>query len=220
MEKINANYDIFNSFLVRDAEYDGEMELPVLKTSDMLPEGVITFSKAMSSKSKKDYEKWIVFYEYDSEFERLWNNPEAYLKKIKKFKGVISPDFSLYRNMPLVMQIWDTYKGRALATWMQKNGIEIIPNVRFGDERTYEFCFDGIEKNKTVAVGTHGCIKRKDDKEYFKKGLSELVKRLSPKNIIVYGTAPDSIFSEYADSVNIISFESEFSLSRKRQVTA
>lgn len=220
MEKFNANYDIFNSFLVRDAEYDGEMELPVLKTSDMLPEGVITFSKAMSSKSKKDYEKWIVFYEYDSEFERLWNNPKAYLKKLKKFKGVISPDFSLYRNMPLVMQIWDTYKGRALASWMQKNGIEIIPNVRFGDERTYEFCFDGIEKNKTVAVGTHGCIKRKDDKEYFKKGLSELVKRLSPKNIIVYGAAPDSIFSEYADSVNIISFESEFSLSRKRQVTA
>ncbi len=50
MEKFNANYDIFNSFLVRDAEYDGEMELPVLRTSDMLPEGVITFSKAMSSK--------------------------------------------------------------------------------------------------------------------------------------------------------------------------
>ena len=52
-KKFYANNDIFNSFLVRDAEYDGEMELPVLKTSDMLPEGVITFSKAMSSKSKK-----------------------------------------------------------------------------------------------------------------------------------------------------------------------
>lgn len=54
-KKFYANNDIFNSFLVRDAEYDGEMELPVLRTSDMLPEGVITFSKAMSSKSKKDY---------------------------------------------------------------------------------------------------------------------------------------------------------------------
>ena len=51
---------------------------------------------------------------------------------------------------------------------------------------TAKFCFDGIEKGKTVAVGTHGCIKKKDGKEHFKAGLSELVKRLCPKTIIVY----------------------------------
>ena len=90
------------------------------------------------------------------------------LDKLKKFKGVISPDFSLYRNMPLVMQMWNTYRGRAVACWLQNNGVEIIPNVRFGDERTFSFCFDGVEENKTVAVGTHGCIKRKEDKIFFK----------------------------------------------------
>ena len=109
---------------------------------------------------------------------------------------------------------------RALAVWFQNNGIEIIPNVRFNDERTYEFCFDGIEKNKTIAVGTHGCIKNKADREYFKSGLSELVKILSPKNIIVYGAASDEIFKKYESrGINIIPFESEFSKSRK-QVTA
>ncbi len=103
---------------------------------------------------------------------------------------------------------------------LQNNGVEIIPNVRFNDERTYEFCFDGIEKFKTVAVGTHGCIKSRIDRDYFKKGLSELVKRLSPKTILVYGAAPDDIFKKYLDmGINIISFESEFSKSRK-QVTA
>ena len=59
---------------------------------------------------------------------------------------------------------------------MQDNGIEVIPNVRWNDERTYEFCFDGIEKNKTVAVGTHGCIKRKEDKTFFKIGLAQWCK--------------------------------------------
>ena len=103
--------------------------------------------------------------------------------------------------MPLVMQIWNTYRGRALATWLWNNGVEMIPNVRFNDERTYEFCFDGIEKLKTVAVGTHGCIKNSTDKEYFKKGLSELVKRLSPKAIIVYGATLDDIFKAYKDSI-------------------
>ena len=118
------------------------------------------------------------------------------------------------------MQMWNTYRGRAIAVWLQNNGVEIIPNVRFNDERTYEFCFDGIEKFKTVAVGTHGCIKRRIDKDYFKDGLAEMVKRLSPRTIIVYGSAPDNIFKKYRDiGINIMPFESEFSKSRK-QVTA
>ena len=218
-EKFNNVYDVFNSFLVTNADYDGYIELPVVKTSDLLPDKVITFSKAMS-RTWEDFDCWVVFYEHDRKSERLWNNPRQYLNKLKKFKGVISTDFSLYRNMPLCTQMWNTYRGRALAAWMQSNGIEIIPNVRFGDERTFTFCFDGIEENKTVAVGTHGCIKRKEDKIFFKIGLARMVQRLSPKTIIVYGSAPDSIFKPYRDmGINIIAFESEFSKTRG-QVTA
>lgn len=217
-EKFN-NYDVFHAFLVENADFDGYIELPVIKTSDKLPKKVVTFSKAMT-KSWTDFDCWVVFYEHDKEFERLWNNPKQYLDKLKKFKGVISPDFSLYRNMPLVMQMWNTYRGRALAVWLQNNDVEIIPNVRFGDERTFSFCFDGIEENKTVAVGTHGCIKRKEDKIFFKVGLARMVQRLSPKIIIVYGSAPDNLFKPYKDmGINIIAYESEFSKSRK-QVTA
>ncbi len=217
-EKFNI-YDVFHSWLLEDAHYDGYIELPIMKTSSLLPEKVVTFSKAMSEKWE-DFDCWVVFYEHDIKFERLWNNPKQYLNKLKKFKGIISPDFSLYRNMPLVMQVWNTYRGRALAFWFQKNGIEVIPNVRFGDERTFSFCFDGVEENKTVAIGTHGCIKRKEDKTFFKIGLARMVQRLSPKTIIVYGRAPDSIFKPYKDKgINIIAFESEFSKSRK-QVTA
>ena len=217
-EKFNRNYDVFNSFLVCNADYDGYIELPKIRTSRLLPKKLIPFSKAVAEKCN-DFESFVMFYEHDAKFERFWKNPKQYLGRLKKFKGVISPDFSLYRNMPLVMQQWNTYRGRALAFWMQENGIEIIPNVRFNDERTYDFCFDGIEKNKTVSVGTHGCIKAKDEREYFKLGLAELVRRLTPENIIVYGAAPDDIFEEYKEcGINILPFESEFSKSRK-QVT-
>ena len=217
--QFNNNYDVFHAFLVENADYDGCYELPIIRTSDHLPDKVITFSKAMS-KTWDDFDCWVVFYEHDRDFERLWNKPRQYLDKLKKFKGVISPDFSLYRNMPLVMQLWNTYRSRAIAVWLQDNGVEVIPNIRFGDERTFSFCFDGVEENKTVAVGTHGCIKRKEDKIFFKIGLARMVQRLSPKTIIVYGSAPDSIFKPYKDmGINIIAFESEFSKSRK-QVTA
>lgn len=139
------------------------------------------------------------------------------IERIKNFSGVISPDFSLYRNMPLVMQMWNTYRGRAIARWLSENGIEVIPNIRWGDERTYDFCFDGIEKNSIVAVGSHGAIKAKEDRRYFKKGLDEMITRLSPGTIIVYGAAPDDIFKPYSDKgIKIIAFESEFSKSRKQ----
>lgn len=173
-EKFN-NYDVFNSYLVKNACFDGYIELPVIKTSDKMPEKVVTFSKAMSY-GWKDFDCWVMFYEYDIKFERLWNNPKKYLNKLKKFNGVISPDFSLYRNMPLVMQQWNTYRGHALAVWLHDNGIEVIPNVRFNDERTYDFCFDGIEKFKTVAVGTHGCIKEKLTRSISKKVLLSLLR--------------------------------------------
>lgn len=39
----------------------------------------------------------------DFKFNRIWNNPKRYLEFLKNFKGIISPDFSLYRNMPLSM---------------------------------------------------------------------------------------------------------------------
>ena len=217
--QFNNNYDVFHSFLVEKADYDGYFELPKIRTSSRLPDRVITFSKAMA-KAWNDFDCWVMFYEHDVKFERLWHNPKQYLAKLKKFKGIISPDFSLYRNMPLCMQMLNTYRGRAIAVWLQNNGVEIIPNVRFGDERTFSFCFDAVEEYKTVAVGTHGCIRRKEDKIFFKIGLARMVQKLSPKTIIVYGSAPDSIFKPYMDmGIDIIAFESEFSKARK-QVTA
>ena len=218
MSKGKLNRDNYRSFLVENADYEGYFELPKIKTSDKLPEKIVNFSKAMG-RYFKDFDCFVAFYEDDERFERLWNNPKKYIRKLKKFKGIISPDYSMYRNMPLCMQIWNTYRSRALAVWLQNNGVEIIPNVRFGDERTFSFCFDGIEKNKAVAIGTHGCIKRKEDKLFFKAGLAQMVQRLKPETIIVYGAVPDSIFKPYKDmGINIIAFESEFSKSRKRGI--
>ena len=218
-QKRKREYDVFKAFLVENADYTGSIELPCIKTSDCLPKKVIPFSKAMERRTT-DFEQWVVFYEDDVRFEKLWHNPKQYLPKLKKFQGVISPDFSLYRNMPLVMQEWNTYRSRAIAAWLQSQGVEIIPNVRFSDPRSYAFCFDGIEKHKTVSAGTHGCIRGKENREYFKAGLKELICRLSPKTILVYGTAPEDIFEDcMMQGIKIVAFESELARSRKR-VTA
>ena len=125
MSKINSIRsgcrDVFHSYLVSDAIYDGILEIPVIEPTDRLPDRLISFSKAMRT---DDYDQWVHFYEDDGGFERVWNRPNYYLPQLKKFSGIITPDFSLYRDMPLVMQQWNTYRGKALGHWWQTQGMK------------------------------------------------------------------------------------------------
>lgn len=206
--------DVFRALLVENADFDGMFEIPLIKTSNLLPDKLITFSKAISS---KDYDFWVCFYEHDEAINRFWKDPKKYLPMLKKFRGIISPDYSLYFDMPFAQQIESTYKGRALGFWIQDNGIEVIPNVRWGDRRSFELACMGVERDKTIAISTHGCIKTVDDKKRFIAGFDYVVEKLQPKTVIVYGRDPDKIFNiTQMRGIRILPFESEFSKSHKK----
>lgn len=212
--KRNGCKDVFKSFLVANCDYDGILEIPIIRKETAIPRELIPFSKANTSTNKKCY---VHFYEDDVRFERIWNNPERYLSTLKEYDGVISPDFSLYRDMPLVMQEWNLYRNRSIGTWLQSNGIKVIPNIRFSDKRSYAFCCLGVEKGSVVSIGTHGTLKNVRDRELFIEGLEFVVNTIEPAAIIIYGSAPDYIFKKYSEKgIKIIPFESDYSLSRKR----
>ena len=119
--------------------------------------------------------------------------------------------------MPLIMQAWNTYRNRATGHWLQSNGIRVIPNIRWADSRSYEFCFAGARKNSVIAVGTHGLIKIKEERKYFERGLEQAVEILQPKTIVIYGTAPKDIFQKYEDEgIVLIHFSSDISIFMKR----
>lgn len=206
--------DVFHAYMVKNAIFDGEEEIPCVKATDTVPTRLVPFSCAMK---EKDHSGFISFYEHDDKIERLWNNPLKYLPILRQFDGVITPDYSLYYDLPLVMQKWNTYRGKAVGAWLNDNGIPTIPNVRWGDERTYELACLGVEHNATIAIGTHGCIKSKEYKQKFIKGFDYVIQRLQPKTIIVYGRAPNYIFSlARLLGAEVVSFESHFSLSHKK----
>lgn len=79
---------------------------------------------------------YIHFYMHDVTFRQVITNTKKYLDRFRKYGDVISPDCSLYINMPLCLQIANTYMNRAIGVYLQNNGIKVIPNVRWGDERT------------------------------------------------------------------------------------
>lgn len=200
--------DSFHAYLVESAQFVGKWEIPLIESDvEDIPHKLILFSEL---KNAKRFNQWVHFYTDDRRFECIWNNPSAYVKCLQKFDGVISPDFSVYRDMPLAMQVNNTYRNRAIAHWLSTKGIKVIPNVRWGDERSYEFCFDGILSNSIVAIGSNGCIRTPTDIAYFKQGLAEMNRRLSPHTILVYGPTPSEVFGEFEKTgIQIISFPSE-----------
>lgn len=213
----SACKDIFKAFLVSQASYEGDLEIPIIAPLNAKPTRLTVFSKAAN---QNQYDSWIHFYEDDASIERIWNRPRKYLSTLSKFQGVIAPDFSLYRDMPLVMQYWNIYRSHAIAAWLQENGVKVIPNVRWGDERTYEACCTGVAKNATIAIGSHGCIKCLQDRSFFVSGLAYVVRTLRPKRIIVYGTAPTSIFEPYKkDGIEILQFESDCMRAHRKAVS-
>lgn len=208
-----AKLDYFNGHLAEDAIFCGEWDIPYVESSGLIPDKVITFTKCTKS---DDYDAWVVFYEDDASFERLWKNPDKYLPILQKFKGVVCPDFSLYGDYPLATQIFNTYRSRLIGHWLKRNGVNVIPNVRWSTKYSYTFCFDGLKKEDIVFVGTHGCVKRKADRQTFEEGFKEMVIRIHPSVICVYGKANLQIFRKLEeDGIQIKQFESEYSLTHE-----
>ena len=201
--------DVFKAFLVKNAKYEGELEIPVIKGIKDVPNKLISFIDAMKN-STKDFNQWVHFYIDDFHFIKIWNRPKDFIKRLQKFKGVILPDFSVYRDMPLVMQYWNIYRSRAIGNFLQSNGIKVIVNIRYGDERTYECACFGAPHKSIIAIGTNGTIQNKIDREFLDKGFDYVVNTLKPKIIVIYGGITKHIQEIcYDKRIKIVNFRSE-----------
>lgn len=142
--------DVFRSFLVRNATYDGSLEMPCIKSVDVIPHKLTVFSKSIRS---KDFNSFVHFFEDDVQFERIWNAPNRYLPILKNFDGVITPDFSLYRDMPLVMQEWNTYRNRAIGYWLQEKALPLFPISDFLMNVRMHFAVTVLPKMEPLQLG-------------------------------------------------------------------
>lgn len=195
-----------------------EYQLPILTSVNIMPERLVSFN----NKARPDIENsWLHFYVQDSRFECVWKDPSRYLPLFRKCEGVISPDFSVYRNMPPELQRRNVYRNRAIAVWLSSLGIKVIPNVRWGDVDTFNLCFSGIAQGSILAVGNYGCFSKPYDKQKFKEGVYRMIDTLHPSGIVLYGTLPDYLVKECQQSgIAMKSFKSEYAISRRKEICA
>lgn len=150
------------------------------------------FLRFMDWKEVDNVSDYIAHFYYDDyKFMSAWREPEKYIERLREFKAVVAPDFSSYTDFPIVLQILGAYRRNWTGAFWQSMGIDVIPDVQWGNEETYKWCFEGIPKNATVAISSLGVANQKDwngkENQMFKQGFDEMMKRLQPETILWYG---------------------------------
>ncbi len=183
----------FKLELIFGSEWVGTYDFPKLEASNYIPKKLIPFNMAQSERHPED--KCIHFYIDDYQFERLWNFPQRYLQMLKRFEGVITTDFSMFTYMPKAQRIWNCYRNRVMAYWMQKNDINIIPVVEWSEYADFDWCLDGLPKQSVLSIGTYGCHKSAIRRYGLIKGVERVCRELEPKALICYGAEIQAINS-------------------------
>jgi hypothetical protein len=155
-----------------------------------------------TSKSEQDKEKnqkTVHFFLDDYRFEEVWKEYDEPVEKLKQYKQVLGPDFSTYTQMPKIMQMFNVFRSRWCCSYWQQNCLAVIPTIKWSDEDSFEWCFEGIEKGCTIATATVGTYTVQNE---FMVGYIEMCKRLEPKKIINYGKEYQGM-NDFADIISI-----------------
>ncbi len=172
------------------AQFDGagKYDIPEILPVYELPEVKewVGFNYVLTDKNPEG--KGVHFFVDDYQFERVWNNPDAYVEKLKQYTAVLAPDFSPYGDMPLATQIFNHYRKHWVAAYLQSKGVMMIPTIRAStDERSLEFYLEGEPKGGIVAISAMWATKSKELWEYFKREYNLMYETLKPVKVLVYG---------------------------------
>ena len=222
--------DIWGAYLTEGA-YFSDNDIPYCPTTATeIPRKIITYTtakKIFSQNTKHGsqnffHNAYVCFYIDDYKFDSsrgIWNCPEKAYSVLSHFAGIITPDFSTNQDFPDPLKRFNTYRMRTFGYWCGKRGQKVINNARWGTEETFSYCFDGIPINSIVAIGTvASSLRSYSGMKIFNTGIKEMISRLHPHTILIYGSANYPIFKELQNKgIHIVTYPSETNLYFKRR---
>lgn len=107
MTEENYKYRTSDLFLRNQFNGVGKFDIPEIPKSNFSDDTLenlllIGFDKINTDQS--NYERMVHFFLYDYKFENIWKKPDEYVEKLKKYKAILSPDFSMYIEMNKTLQ--------------------------------------------------------------------------------------------------------------------
>lgn len=166
---------------------EGKYDIPFIKPESYDRTLFLPFHQAPAY-HRRDY--GVHFFISDYRFQFLWNNRKRYERMLKEFRAVASPDFSIYVDWPIMVQMWNHYRKHLLGAWMQSIGCKVYPTITWGYKESYDFCFDGEPYRSTVCVSSVGVTKSKEMRKMFLDGYEKMLEVLEPETILFHGIIP------------------------------
>lgn len=181
----------------------GKYNIPVIKpVTELYIKDWIGFNFVATTKKNREL-TGVHFYIDDYQFERIWNIPKRYADVLKEFGVVMTPDFSTYLDYPLAVRIFNHYRRHWCGAYWQELGVNVIPTIQWGFKDSYDWCFDGEPEGGIVAVSNVGIMKDKELREKYMEGYKEMLIRLQPKEVLMFG----HIFDDYPGPVHHIFYQ-------------
>ena len=197
----NRKEMFWNNLEKRIFEGVGEYRFPEIKPEKYHPCEYIRFIEAEKCKNRDGI--GVHFFMDDYHFDKIWNMLGRYSKMLSQFDAVLTPQWSLYTDWPKAVNIWDHYKSHYVGAFLQEMGVRVYPSIAWADKESYDWCFDGEPEGGIVAVSNVGCMRHKEDRDLFMEGYKEMLIRLQPKEVLVFG----HIFDDYPGPVHYIHYQ-------------
>ena len=192
-------YDFIDEFIAGDAVRVGKYGFPQLSDNYNVDspgkEKTLPFNYMLSD--KRIISHWFHFFINDGQFERIWKNFWHYIPYFQKAKGLISSDFSLYTDFSQELCIWNCLRNRSIAYALQKVNKNVIPTASFAGEETWDWCFDGLPHNSTVAITTNNVLSDPEAIRVFTGGFKAMMESINPKEVVICGNYPSWIQEKY-----------------------
>lgn len=197
------------TFLRNEFDAFGKWNIPVIRKTklDLAGVNLISYTDIKTNDIDENKQKGVHFYIDDYRMDGLYYNPTKSLYRLAQYKFLITPDYSLYKDMPKAVQLFNVFRSRWCGAFWQSRNLTVIPAVSWGDASTFDYCFDGIEKGSVVSVGTIGC---KRSKASFMRGYNEMLKRVNPSAVICFG----SPFAEMRGNIIAVDYNSSRRVNR------
>ena len=141
---------------------------------------------------------------FDYILERMWYQPEKYEELFINYKCFGTLDFSMKVDDPLCAQIGNKYRNHALSFRFQEYGARTLPVIGWSSRPSFEFCFDGLSKGGAVMVSTMGTMRDERSLRYFKVGFLEMLKRIDPEAVVMYGDGNRERFPWLPESLEVV----------------
>lgn len=131
------------------------------------------------------------FFLDDFKFEDVYKKKDIWVQKFLdlKVRSLLTPNFSIWYDEPLVLQILAWYKTQYCGRYWQEAGIKVIPTLNWGDASSYEFCFSGVPYGVPTACIQMTTIGNENEKKSFLEGLFEAKKKINFEKILIYGVS-------------------------------